>query len=291
MWEDVPKDYKGRGFEIKLIGGKVLRYAARTESLCKKWIEALELSRKQSVNILEALNIDITASVDSAAEFDVAALKKGKASMLLCVSGHRKIWTYMVEKTYTSLNTHSVFILDAGVMIFQWNGKKASRIAKAKALDVVQQIRMKERGGHAKVFTLDQGLNDTHAAAKLFWAVLGGGPDQVNMEEVEDYRPPLLTLYRIPSLDKRGKVTIVHESPLFPKRDILNHANTYVLDAETEIYIWVGSNSNAQQRKVGSPTHQYPLFIIIVRNHHPTHTVLNTSSSSFSTPNDRWVVT
>ncbi len=40
--------------------------------------------------------------------------------------------------SHASLNSGDVFILDAGLKLYQWNGKDSNKYEKAKALDVVQ---------------------------------------------------------------------------------------------------------------------------------------------------------
>lgn len=55
-----------------------------------------------------------------------------------------------VEVSYTSLNSGDVFILDADDLIYQWNGKAATRLEKAKGLDLTTRMR-DERSAKAKV--------------------------------------------------------------------------------------------------------------------------------------------
>ena len=53
----------------------------------------------------------------------------------------------------------------------QMPGSQAPRVTKAKAVDLANKIRMKERGGLSQVITLDQGVNDDNTK---FWSTLGG---------------------------------------------------------------------------------------------------------------------
>jgi hypothetical protein len=48
-----------------------------------------------------------------------------------------------------SLNDGDVFILDAGLKLYQWNGAGASRQEKSKGLDVARKIKDEERSGRA----------------------------------------------------------------------------------------------------------------------------------------------
>jgi hypothetical protein len=45
--------------------------------------------------------------------------------------------------------------LDGGKELWIWNGTEANRIKKAKGVDVASRIKNKERGGSAKVFTVE----------------------------------------------------------------------------------------------------------------------------------------
>jgi len=71
---------------------------------------------------------------------------------LFQVKGKRNVRVMQVELSYKSLNQGDVFILDAGLKIFQWNGKKANKSERAKGLEVVRDMKDNERGGRAAIF-------------------------------------------------------------------------------------------------------------------------------------------
>jgi len=103
---------------------------------------------------------------------------------------------------------------------------------------------MKERGGKAEYIVLDQGKTDTTAA---FWDALGGkgtiSEDDLIEQESEN------KLYRIGDETEKKKIRLIQERGLPPK-ELLNTQHTYVLDAKSEIYVWVGHNSKLYQRKL-----------------------------------------
>jgi hypothetical protein len=66
------------------------------------------------------------------------------------------------------------FILDAGRDIFQWNGKEASRLEKAKAIDVTRGIRDTDRNGKAQIHILDSGDDDTAGSPCFFFSFSRG---------------------------------------------------------------------------------------------------------------------
>jgi len=67
---------------------------------------------------------------------------------LIHIKGRKRIFVRQVELSRDSLNEGDVFILDNGKdVLYQWNGRKANRIEKGKALDMLKNIKGKEKGG------------------------------------------------------------------------------------------------------------------------------------------------
>jgi villin 1/advillin len=105
---------------------------------------------------------------------------------LLHVKGRRAVRVLEVPLKLSSLNSGDVFILDAGLTLYQWTGKDASRAEKAKGLDIALAIKDEERGGRAALVPLAEG--DATAEAKAFFALLGwtGAPDKAAIKSAED---------------------------------------------------------------------------------------------------------
>ena len=59
-----------------------------------------------------------------------------------------------MECKVSSLSKKSSYVLDAGKALYQWNGAGSARVTRAKAIDLANKIRMKERGGLSQVFVL-----------------------------------------------------------------------------------------------------------------------------------------
>lgn len=67
---------------------------------------------------------------------------------LIHIKGRKRIFVRQVELARDSLNEGDVFILDNGKdILYQWNGRKSNRIEKGKALDMLKNIKGKEKGG------------------------------------------------------------------------------------------------------------------------------------------------
>lgn len=119
----------------------------------------LEFLRKQFVNLYELYGItEDEASGKTDFEgmnfVDPTEVKKGNQPVLMQVKGRRRIRVEMVACSYTSLDPSTVFVLDVGTHIYQWNGACSPRVAKGKGLDLASKIRQKERGGVAEYIVL-----------------------------------------------------------------------------------------------------------------------------------------
>jgi advillin len=88
---------------------------------------------------------------------------------LLMVKGKRTVRVREVPLSNASLNTGDVFILDAGLKIYIWNGQDANRSEKSKGIEVASKIRNEERGARAEIIIMDEEPNNAD-----FWSALGG---------------------------------------------------------------------------------------------------------------------
>lgn len=83
-------------------------------------------------------------------------------------TGAQNVRVIQVPIKVSSLNDGDVFVVDAGLELFQWNGKTAGVWEKRKGGEVTRDIN-NERNGKAKIYVLDSG--DDNAT---FWKLLGG---------------------------------------------------------------------------------------------------------------------
>ena len=87
---------------------------------------------------------------------DISDVAKGKQKILIEISGEKQICSQMVELNPSSLHASSVFILDCGTLLIQYNTKNCLRFQKAYARDLLFRIR-DDRKGAAQVAEI--GLN------------------------------------------------------------------------------------------------------------------------------------
>lgn len=75
---------------------------------------------------------------------------------LLHIKGKKTVRVTEVEMSHRSLNSGDVFILDAGLDIYQWNGSKAGPQEKMKGASLCRALD-DERKGLPKVHVMEEG--------------------------------------------------------------------------------------------------------------------------------------
>jgi len=179
---------------------------------------------------------------------------------LLHCKGARHVRVHQVPLTAASLNEGDVFILDLGRKIIQWNGADSSRKEKMRGMDVSRKIKDEERGGKATFSLIDPKEAPVDPAEeKLFWDTLGGkkpiksakeGGSDEQFEEKSAY-----ILFRVSDASGKLEITEVGRSPNLNK-DLLDTNDCFILDAGSEIYIWIGKGATKQERKESMITAQ-----------------------------------
>ena len=139
-----------------------------------------------------------------------------------------------------SLNHGDCFILDTGATLYPWFGDEASAFEKAKAGTVCHNI-ANRRFGKAKV------LNDIDAT---FWETLGGEGSVKSADEAEDKINTDIgegVLYKLS--DDTGKLLCTEVGRGDLTKAMLGSDDVFILDATTEVFIYVGSNASDQERR------------------------------------------
>lgn len=151
-----------------------------------------------------------------------------------------------VPKTYQSMNSGDVFILDAGLSIYQWNGKQASGIEKMKAAQFSRALD-DERSGKAEVHVFEEGDSDD-----AFWTALGqkgpvasadqGGSDKSSVAFTKKlYRLSDATSTVVMKEEASGKVL----STQFDSKD------AFIFDNGLEVFVWVGKDASPEEKRLG----------------------------------------
>lgn len=167
------------------------------------------------------------------------------------IFGTRQLRLCLTELKWQSLDPDSVFLLDTGYDIFQWNGSKSKLQHKTKCRLVCQRINKGDRQGKASCEEFNQG-DETEE----FWEILGGRPSSdyrtdetlsifVNLAETTNI------LYRVfstlaPNLESH----IIASGQI--KRSLLMNNGCYIIDAGVEFFLWIGNDVHPELRLVAN---------------------------------------
>jgi len=142
----------------------------------------------------------------------------------------------------SSLNSSDVFILDAGLKIYQFNGSKAKPAEKNKGSALANSIR-DEREGGADVDVFDEGDKDLGP----FWNFFGGPQkiaEDAPVEKRSDHTKVLLRLS-----DASGSLTFTKVAEGTIPKSHLDTKDVFILDAGFEVFAWVGKGASDKERR------------------------------------------
>jgi len=182
-----------------------------------------------------------------------ASNKSAYGARLLHIKGKKEVRVVQAPLTYKGLNSGDCFILDAGLDLWQWNGKGCNQAERRKASEVLRGF-INERTGKPKTHTIDEG-EETDA----FWHLLGGkGPIPSAEEGGEDdivqsaFRPDS-KLYKL-SDNETGELKLsLVATGATNNSSLLQDEDVFVFDAGVEIFVWVGKGASAQEKKNAVP--------------------------------------
>ncbi|XP_067011007.2 protein flightless-1 isoform X2 [Anabrus simplex] len=169
-----------------------------------------------------------------------------------------------VSVSAESLDPRYVFVLDKGLVIYMWYGRKSKNTFKSKARLLAEKINKNERKNKAEIIMQVPGDESTD-----FWRTLGCEdgmpPDEPIREHVDpDFVPATPHLYQV----KLGmgylelpQVEVPHGKLV---NTLLNNRNVYILDCYPDVYVWFGKKSTRLVRAAAVKLSQ-ELFTMITR--------------------------
>lgn len=171
---------------------------------------------------------------------------------LLHLKGRKNIRVTQVELKASSLNEGDAFILDAGLKIWQFQGKKAGMNEKARAAQLCTALDS-ERRGQAKIITFRQGDKDDDDIAE-FWTLLGGKPEKLNPEAGDDDEWEKKSEKRLWHLsDASGKVVFKEVANGRVQKTHLKSEDVFIFDIGSEVFAWVGKGASENEKKLALP--------------------------------------
>lgn len=183
---------------------------------------------------------------------------------LLHVQGttSRNVKVYQVELSGKSLNSSDTFILDAGLKIYQFNGKHSKPIEKNKASTLANAIK-DERESGSEVIVLDEDGGDLGEFWKFF-----GGPQTIAASSpapAAHQESPKKVLFRLSDASGSLQFTKVAEGQL--NRSSLDSKDVFLLDAGFQVFVWVGNGASRTEKRTAL---QYAVDYLKKENR-PTH--------------------
>jgi len=169
---------------------------------------------------------------------------------LLHLKGKKRIRVTEVPLKGDSLNSGDVFILDAGLNLYQWNGKQSGPGEKSRGASLCRAIDA-ERKGNPKVHVFEDG----DAIPDEFWKLLGGKPaniktaaeggDDVEADKTDENAKVLFQLS-----DSTGTMVFKEVGRgKGVKRTLLDPNDVFILDTGAEIYAWIGKKASPEEKK------------------------------------------
>jgi gelsolin len=164
---------------------------------------------------------------------------------LLHLKGKKKVRITEVPLSRDSLNSGDVFILDGGLKIWQWNGKKAGPQEKQKGAQLSRAI-VDERKGKPKINVLEDGDKDSE-----FWGMLGGMGAVKSAEEGGDdneaEKSGTKALFHLS--DASGKLEFKQVATGSAcKKSLLNSDDVFILDTGAEVFAWIGKGASKDEK-------------------------------------------
>lgn len=159
---------------------------------------------------------------------------------LLQIKGKKDCTVEMVKMELASLNDGDVFLLDAGLKLYQWNGTRSNPNERRKCNQVVETIKAERNKSESVIL---DGLEDNEE----FWNYFGGKPEKV-AEPTEDIEVESQdTLWKLS--DAKGKLSLDLVAEGVMSQSLLNNSDVYIYDVGYQIYVWIGKQASKEEKK------------------------------------------
>ncbi|KAJ6226724.1 severin [Anaeramoeba flamelloides] len=185
---------------------------------------------------------------------------------LFHIKGKKKIRVQEVPLEVASLNEGDCFVLDSGLDLYQWHGKKSNFMEKRKASEVSNSIKG-ERKGQPTIHVMDQS-----ETSRKFWNLLGGkakiksaqeGGDDLEFENQKTTK----SLWLISDESGELKFSKVSEGSDVNKSQ-LDTNDVFLLDTGFSLLVWCGLKSTKQEKAGGIKF----AMDYLTKNNKPLHT-------------------
>jgi gelsolin len=192
---------------------------------------------------------------------------------LLHFCGDKKNVVIMeVPRRRSILDSTDVYLLDLGMMIYQWNGTGSNKNERFKAMMAL--CSMKSERGNARSETLDE---DFMSSCHPFYKTLdaSGAVEDGEEEEEEKQRQnaklqkETKRLFRVS--DATGSLTFSKVKEDNIRKTDFDSGDVFILDTAKECFVWIGSGASPQERQNGMAyahnhlkTTSHPLIPVVI---------------------------
>ena len=185
---------------------------------------------------------------------------------------------YLVEPVYTSLRSRNVFLIDSGLIVFQWNGQDSTLADRCKARMLAERILRYERPqSKTKFLEFHEG-----AEPEALWKVLEGRREGMTEAEIEEDdvpdENPNIQLYVFDKAIERKPASAIEPKHVLkfpaeklkgPMPSMLSTQSCAVLDTGSEVFLWTGKKSSPRIRAIAEallinkifPSRERPEFV------------------------------
>lgn len=165
---------------------------------------------------------------------------------LLHLKGKKNIRVTEVPIEMKSLNSGDVFVLDAGLHIYQWQGKKAGMNEKARAGQLCRSID-DERGGKPEVHVSRQGESDEKDFFSFFKDASEGKVAEDTGDDEAWEKDSAKSLWQLS--DASGKLEFKEVAKKTVRLNMLVDTDVMIFDVGCEVFAWVGKGASASEKK------------------------------------------
>lgn len=154
----------------------------------------------------------------------------------------RKVQVNQVPLNADSLNDDDTFILDAGLEVYQWNGKTSDAWEKRKGMVTFNGI---VDSRHGKV-TSKQVIDDLESCDP-FWNYFGGRPNEIKKQPHTELPPQESVITRVS--DASGEVEFEEVSRGTIVLSELKSEDCFIVDVGLSVYVWIGKGCTKQEKR------------------------------------------